>query len=237
SDEVGRELGGPITASLRPAILDDEVATLGPAEFAQPLQKSSDPTALGCGHRYRAQEPDGGQLSRLLRARRYWPRCRPEAECDQQFPPSDGDCHTPLPREVRKENDTTPRACSLAVSRRQDAGCCRRAAGRKRKGSVFRFAPESGQSNLLRAVQDHGLRRENDKAYAPSRMSIKGSSDSSIPSVSWPGRKSNFFSASALSGTTLSTVKTPSSATLRSSGQATEGSLVDSPAAASCAFR
>src|SRR5215467_2128418 len=99
------------------------------------------------------------------------------------------------------------------------------------------FAPESGQSNLLRAVQDHGLRRENDKAYAPSRMSIKGSSDSSIPSVSWPGRKSNFFSASALSGTTLSTVKTPSSATLRSSGQATDGSLVESPAAASCAFR
>src|SRR5262249_9270909 len=60
-------------------------------------------------------------------------------------------------------------------------------------------------------------------------MSIKGSSDSSIPSVSWPGRKSNFFSASALSGTTLSTVKTPSSATLRSSGQATDGSLVESP--------
>src|SRR5262245_64606954 len=173
----------------------------------------------------------------LLRARRERPRDRCPAECGQQFPSSDGDCHTPLPREVRKDNDTTPRACSLAVSRRQDAGCCRPAAGRKRKGSVFRFAPESGQSNLLRAVQDHGLRRENDKAYAPSRMSIKGSSDSSIPSVSWPGRKSNFFSASALSGTTLSTVKTPSSATLRSSGQATDGSLVESPAATSCAFR
>src|SRR5262249_3243176 len=26
-------------------------------------------------------------------------------------PPSDGDCHTPLPCEVRKGNDTTPRAC------------------------------------------------------------------------------------------------------------------------------
>src|SRR5262249_5756598 len=162
------------------------------------------------------------------------PCCRSAAECSQQFPPSDGDCP---PCEVRRGKDSTPRACSLAVSRRQDAGCCRPAAGRKRKGSVFRFAPESGQSNLLRAVQDHGLRRENDKAYAPSRMSIKGSSDSSIPSVSWPSRKSNFFSASALSGTTLSTVKTPSSATLRSSGQATDGSLVESPAAASCAFR
>src|SRR5215475_576327 len=37
------------------------------------------------------------------------------AECGQQFPPSDGDCHTPLPCEVRKWNDSTPRACSLAV--------------------------------------------------------------------------------------------------------------------------
>src|SRR5262249_35265561 len=62
------------------------VATLGPAEFAQPLQKSSDPTALGCGHRYRAQEPDGGQLSRLLRARRYWPRCRAAEERDELAP-------------------------------------------------------------------------------------------------------------------------------------------------------
>src|SRR5215469_5609753 len=47
----------------------------------------------------------------LLRARRERPRGRRAAECSQQFPPSDGDCHTPLPREVRKGNDTTPRAC------------------------------------------------------------------------------------------------------------------------------
>src|SRR5215472_15201926 len=96
---LGSELGGPIAASLRPAILDDEVATLGPAEFAQPLQKSSDPTALGCGHRYRAQEPDGGQLARLLRARHERPRDSRAAECGKQFPPSDGDCHAPLPCE------------------------------------------------------------------------------------------------------------------------------------------
>src|SRR5262249_36303784 len=80
SDELGSELGGPIAASLRPAILDDEVATLGPAEFAQPLQKSSDPTALGGGHRYRAQDPEGGQLARLLRARRERPRNRRAAD-------------------------------------------------------------------------------------------------------------------------------------------------------------
>jgi hypothetical protein len=29
---------------------------------------------------------------------------RNAAECDQQIPSSDGDCHTPLPREVRKDN-------------------------------------------------------------------------------------------------------------------------------------
>src|SRR5262249_59673378 len=30
---------------------------------------------------------------------------RRAAKCGQQFPPSDGDCHTPLPCEVRKGND------------------------------------------------------------------------------------------------------------------------------------
>src|SRR5262245_45543666 len=33
------------------------------------------------------------------------------AECGQQLPPSDGDCHTPLPCEVRRGQDTTPRSC------------------------------------------------------------------------------------------------------------------------------
>src|SRR5215472_2214843 len=55
------------------------------------------------------QETDH-RLSRLLRARRERPRGR-AAECDQQFPPSDGDCHAPLPCEVRQGKDTTPRAC------------------------------------------------------------------------------------------------------------------------------
>jgi hypothetical protein len=47
------------------------------------------------------------------------------AKCGQQFPPSDGDCHTPLPREVRKTNDTTPSACSLHVQGGQNAGFSR----------------------------------------------------------------------------------------------------------------
>src|SRR6516165_7710472 len=68
------------------------------------------------------QQPDLAASRRLLRARRERPRGR-AAECDQQFPPSDGDCHTPLPCEVRKGNDTTPRACSLHVQGGQNAGC------------------------------------------------------------------------------------------------------------------
>src|SRR5262245_22641973 len=35
----------------------------------------------------------------LLRTRRERPRRRCAAECGQQFPPSDGDCHAPLPCE------------------------------------------------------------------------------------------------------------------------------------------
>ena len=49
----------------------------------------------------------GKDLRRLLRP----PKSGRAAERGQQFPPSDGDCHTSLPREVRKGKDTTPRAC------------------------------------------------------------------------------------------------------------------------------
>src|SRR5262249_18332776 len=43
----------------------------------------------------------------VLRACHQLPRRRRAAECDQQFPPSDGDGHAPLPCEVRKAEDTT----------------------------------------------------------------------------------------------------------------------------------
>src|SRR5215469_12965439 len=56
----------------------------------------------------------------LLRARRERPRRGRAAECGKQLPPSDGDCHAPLPREVRKSNDTTPLAGSLHV---RGGGC------------------------------------------------------------------------------------------------------------------
>src|SRR6516225_8072712 len=56
--------------------------------------------------------------------RRERPRSRRAAKCGQQLPPSDGDCHAPLPCEVRKGNDTTPRACSLHVQGGLDSAGC-----------------------------------------------------------------------------------------------------------------
>src|SRR5262249_30650134 len=96
SDELGREHGGAIAASLRPAILDDEVATFDPAEYAQPLQKSSDPMAMG-RKRTRAPEPDGRWLRLLVRPRRRRPRGRRAAEKrGQEFSSSDEACHVTL---------------------------------------------------------------------------------------------------------------------------------------------
>src|SRR5262245_29747190 len=74
------------------------------SSFANPLRLSELATcctAEKSNHRHR----------RLLRARRERPRGCRAAECGQQFPPSDGDCHPPLPREGRTGKDTTPRAC------------------------------------------------------------------------------------------------------------------------------
>jgi hypothetical protein len=46
-DELGRDLSGPLAASLRPAMLDGDGATVNPAEFLQPLNKSGNPLAVG----------------------------------------------------------------------------------------------------------------------------------------------------------------------------------------------
>src|SRR5262249_7441375 len=62
-------------ASLRPAILDRDGATLNPTKFPQPLHECISQFPLGRS-RGRAQEPDGRQLSRLLRARRERPCSR-----------------------------------------------------------------------------------------------------------------------------------------------------------------
>src|SRR6516225_7397663 len=96
----------------RPAELDSRVAALGPAQLLEALQECSVtglrfPVVRSQAH-YDTDAPDA---LRLLRTRRERPRGCSAAECSQQFPPSDGDCHTPLPCEVRKGKDTTRQAC------------------------------------------------------------------------------------------------------------------------------
>src|SRR5712691_7329081 len=56
-DELGRDLGIALAAALPPANLDRDIATLDPAEFAQPLHKSGGPLFLG-RRRGRTKEPD-----------------------------------------------------------------------------------------------------------------------------------------------------------------------------------
>src|SRR5262249_35660675 len=83
-DELGCELGEAFAASPRPAIFDRDGASFDPAEFAQPLHKSSGQLALR-GRRSRAQESDGRQLPRLLRARRARPRDGRAAESQDEL--------------------------------------------------------------------------------------------------------------------------------------------------------
>src|SRR5262245_31419396 len=80
-DELGRDLGEELVASFPPAILDRDVATVDPAEFAQSLHKRGGPFASG-RTRALAQETDGRQLARLLRPRRYRPSGRRAGQRD-----------------------------------------------------------------------------------------------------------------------------------------------------------
>src|SRR5262249_22554822 len=60
--------GVALLAPLRPPILDRDVATFDPAEFAQSLDKGGDPFAPS-GRRGRTEKPDSRNLGQLLRAR------------------------------------------------------------------------------------------------------------------------------------------------------------------------
>src|SRR5262249_3988328 len=126
-DEVRRfadELGciGPdvIRIACAPDNVDPDIAVLRPTQLPQALAKRSDAGARIGGALAPHEQADFPHPLGLLRARRERPGSRRAAESGQQFPPSDGDCHTPLPCEVRKGNDTTLRWCSLHV---QGAGC------------------------------------------------------------------------------------------------------------------
>src|SRR5262245_17777634 len=96
-DELGCKLGGAITASVRPSILDREVAPFEPAEFVEPLKKSREPKTIGLS-RTSSQETYGRQLP-LLPVRRQRPRRR-AAQGEYEFSPPEVHCHASLPPEV-----------------------------------------------------------------------------------------------------------------------------------------
>jgi hypothetical protein len=82
----------------RKASVHADIATLRPSTLFKPLPESREARChfrivLGQGR----QHGDPANSVGLLRARRERPRCCHAAECGQQFPPSDGDCHTPPP--------------------------------------------------------------------------------------------------------------------------------------------
>src|SRR5271169_1874022 len=84
-DKLGRDLGVALGASLGPAILDRDGATLDPAEFTQSPHKSSRPRTIF--RSISAQEPDGRQLARLLRACSERPSdCRTAGKRDELAP-------------------------------------------------------------------------------------------------------------------------------------------------------
>src|SRR5262249_26880082 len=106
ANQIGRQRRQSTVLTLRPAVLDRYIPTLDKGCFVKASMERGDNACRVAGPPA-ANEPDH-RHRRLLCARRERPRRRRAAECSQQFPPSEGDCHTPLPCEVRKGNDTTP---------------------------------------------------------------------------------------------------------------------------------
>jgi len=104
--QVSCEVGQPIILILRPAILDRHILAFDVPAFADALPECGHKTC-SVGGRRAAEELDY-RHRRLLRARSQRPRGSRAAECDQQLPPSDGDCHTP-PSRARCVEERIPR--------------------------------------------------------------------------------------------------------------------------------
>jgi hypothetical protein len=85
-DQFGGDLGEALAASLCPANLDRDIATVDPTKFAQPLNESGKQLAAA-RRRGRAQEPNGRQLAHLLRARHERPRGSRAAEQRDELAP------------------------------------------------------------------------------------------------------------------------------------------------------
>src|SRR5262249_52433653 len=123
-DQFRRVSANVVGFASGPARVDAHVAPDDPARLRKPLLERPDPGLKVRIVRGGVQEhADAPHFFALLRAGgSQGPRGRRAAECDQQFPPSDGDCHAPLPCEVRKGKDTTPRARCLNVWRLRKRG-------------------------------------------------------------------------------------------------------------------
>src|SRR5262249_37555706 len=85
-DEFGDGLGKALAKSLPISVFYRDGLAFGPAEFAEPLNKSGDPMTIG---RFGAgsQDSDDGHLARLLRVRRERPRSSAANERDELAPP------------------------------------------------------------------------------------------------------------------------------------------------------
>src|SRR5262249_8113287 len=99
-----------------PAHLDVQVAAVHPAQLLEPLpERRNVPLSGRLAFREMDEHSNAADALALLRPCRERPRDRGAARGGPPFPPSDGAGNPPLPREVRRGKDTTPRACSLHV--------------------------------------------------------------------------------------------------------------------------
>ena len=96
-DKLGHQCRHTIELILSPTIFDYNIAAIDETGFAEALTKCRGEMGASIGGAL-MEKPDH-RHRRLLRPRRERPRDRRTAECGQQFPPSDGDCHAPLPCE------------------------------------------------------------------------------------------------------------------------------------------
>src|SRR5262249_9021815 len=103
-------------SAIRPFKFMYSIAKFCPSTYpnSRLLDRGPKSSASGIGQAYRTHAQ---QFGYLLCTRRERPRSGRAAERGYHIPPSDGDCHTPLPCEVRKRNDTTPRACCPLTAR------------------------------------------------------------------------------------------------------------------------
>src|SRR6516165_8578290 len=85
--KLRRNLGDALRTSLRPVILDCDVATGRPTEFARSLGKSS-ARHIDQSARSNVYKRDGRQLARLLRLRGKRARDRYAAKKRKEFTPS-----------------------------------------------------------------------------------------------------------------------------------------------------